>query len=208
VVGLERSRHSGDGWLVHLVPGPVAGGRPVGVVRTAIVRVIRVRVEAEPVEVLEALTALEPLAAAVELVAAVKTAMKSVSTIPGQRWARHRAQQEEIRVPAGGTFLWGRRGPSMARATTITTAPEACRSEPVPRRGSSRTGKAYHAAGRRSWSLPHFPAARTTVVAPAVTWRSSIRRGARRVPEPAAMARAKRRSRAGRNGRSASSTTT
>jgi hypothetical protein len=37
---------------------------------------------------------------------------------------------------------------SMARATTITTAPEACWSEPVPRRGSSRTGKAYHAAGR------------------------------------------------------------
>jgi len=63
------------------------------------------------------ITALEPLAAAVELVAAVKfvaavkTAMKSVSTIPGQRWARHRAQKEEIRVPAGGTFLWGRRGP-------------------------------------------------------------------------------------------------
>lgn len=34
------------------------------------------------------------------------------------------------------------------RATTVTTALEACRSEPVPRRESSRTGKAYHAAGR------------------------------------------------------------
>jgi hypothetical protein len=98
VLGLERPGRSGDGWLVHLVPGPVAGGRPVGVVRTAIVRVIRVRVEAEPMmEVLETLTALEPLVAAmmelvasVKFVAAVKTAMKPVSTIPGQRWARHR----------------------------------------------------------------------------------------------------------------------
>src|SRR6266478_4287278 len=65
---------------VHLVSGPVAGGRPVGVVRTAIVRI---RVEAETMEVL---TALEPLVVAMmELVAAVKL----VATIPGQRGYRH-----------------------------------------------------------------------------------------------------------------------
>ena len=38
--------------------------------------------EAEPEEVLEALMALEPLVAAMKLVATVKTAMKSVPTLP------------------------------------------------------------------------------------------------------------------------------
>jgi hypothetical protein len=62
-------------------------------VRTAIVRV---RVEAETIEVLETLTALEPLVAAtMELVASVKPAVKSVSTIPGQRWSRHRCHCQD-----------------------------------------------------------------------------------------------------------------
>jgi len=54
------------------------------------------------VEVLEPLTALEPLVAAmmelvasVKFVASVKPAMKSVSTIPGQRWARHRCHCQD-----------------------------------------------------------------------------------------------------------------
>jgi hypothetical protein len=53
-------------------------------------------------EVLETLTALEPLVAAtmelvasVKFVASVKPAVKSVSTIPGQRWSRHRCHCQD-----------------------------------------------------------------------------------------------------------------
>src|ERR1700730_17727046 len=85
---------------VYLVSGPVAGGRPVGVVRTAIVRV---RVEPEPLEALEALTPLEPLVAATglmppsEFMPAMKIgrAMEPVPTIPGQRGYRHRCHCQD-----------------------------------------------------------------------------------------------------------------
>src|SRR4029077_431125 len=83
--------HSGDGRLVHLVPGPVAGRR-VDAVRTAIVRV---RVEAGPMEVLAVeLMAMKFVAAlklspAVKLMPAVKTATTMESPVPtttsGQR---------------------------------------------------------------------------------------------------------------------------
>ena len=53
-------------------------------------------------EVLETLMALEPLVAAmmelvasVKFVASVKPALKSVSTIPGQRWSRHRCHCQD-----------------------------------------------------------------------------------------------------------------
>jgi len=69
---------------------------------------------------------------------------------------------------------------SMARATTVTTAPEAYRPKPVPRRGSSRTRKAYHAAGRRFVIVASTSPLRVPLSSP--------------------------RSRAGRHGRGASST--
>jgi hypothetical protein len=53
-------------------------------------------------EVLETLTALKPLVtavmelgASVKFVTSVKPAMKSVSTIPGQRWSRHRCHCQD-----------------------------------------------------------------------------------------------------------------
>jgi len=69
---------------------------------------------------------------------------------------------------------------SIARATTVTTAPEAYQPEPVPRRGSSRTRKAYHAAGQRFVIVASTSPPRVPLSSP--------------------------RSRAGRHGRSASST--
>lgn len=69
---------------------------------------------------------------------------------------------------------------SIARAMTVTTAPEAYRPEPVLRRGSSRTRKAYHAAGQRFVIVASTSPPRVPLSSP--------------------------RSRAGRHGRSASST--
>src|SRR5712671_4425458 len=86
-----------NGRLVHLVPGLPVAGRRVDAVRTTIVRV---RVEAGPVEVLAVELMAMKLVPAVKLMTAVKTATTMESPVPttttsGQRGSGHRCHCQD-----------------------------------------------------------------------------------------------------------------